>query len=111
MAVGTISSVVAYGQKPAEAVYFDLISFAGDSSYPTGGTAAFEASVQAIIGASRDIVACIGQNCGGYYPVYDRANDKLMVYATGNGNKAVFTECDNATNLSGTTFKLLVISA
>lgn len=91
----------------------DLISFAGDGAYPTGGTAAFQAAVRAALGVgSVEIVACLPQDCGGYSPCYDKANDKLKVYY--NDYDAVADGPDiqvpNTTNLSAVTFRLLVLS-
>ncbi len=109
MALGTMTRQ-AFAGGQADPVYFDLLSFAGDGAYPTGGTTGIEALVKALVGNTRTILAILPQNCGGYVPVYDEANDKLMVYGTGSGDKAALTEQDNNANLSGTTFKVIVIS-
>lgn len=110
MAIGTITKdEAAAGVGP---VFFDRISFAADGSYPTGGTAAFQAAVQAKTGVGRAIVAIIPQDCGGYVPVYDQANDKLKVYYGDYDPAAAgpMVEVPNATNLSAVTFNLVVIS-
>ena len=107
MAIGTIT--VTY--RSTEAPFLDLISFAGDGAYASGGTAAFEDSVQAALsgGSARKILAVVGQDCGGYVPVYDYANDKLKVYEQTDTATTPLIETATA-DLSGTTFKMLVIS-
>jgi len=85
-------------------VYFDLVSFHGDTSYPTGGTPGFQALVRSTLGDNRSVVAVVPQDCGGYTPAYDAVNDKLKVWAANN------TEVANTTDLSGVTFFVLVIS-
>jgi hypothetical protein len=103
MALGTITIVkqaAAHGP-----LFHDRISFAGDGAYPTGGTAAFETTFRSKIGSSRTIVAIIPDDCGVYLPSYDIANKKLKVKGIADG-----AEVSNATDLSGTTFNLTVIS-
>ncbi|MDQ3268254.1 MAG: hypothetical protein M3P47_05980 [Pseudomonadota bacterium] len=104
MALGaaTVANRVNHG---AEKVYFDVISFAGDGSYPTGGTAAFEAFVIAAVGrGALDVVAVLSADCGVYRAVYVPSTDKLKVLTEANAEVA------NATNLAATTFNLIVIS-
>lgn len=103
MALGTITIVkqaAAHGP-----LFHDRISFAGDGAYPTGGTAAFETTFRTKIGSTRTIVAIIAEDCGVYRPSYDYANKKLKVRNLTDG-----TEVSNATDLSGTTFNITVIS-
>jgi hypothetical protein len=102
MAIGAITVLeVTAGDGPLRA---DLISFAGDGAYPTGGTANFQTLVRNALGKGRvEIIAVLGQDCGGRTPVYDKALDKLKVY---NGT----SEISNATDLSATTFRLVVLS-
>ena len=97
-----------------------LIHFAGDGAYPTGGTASFKAFVQAIVKAYNDSLGdaiirggdsvtpifVVDQDCGQYVPFYDLANDKLKVLDGGSATRA---EVSAATDLSGTTFKLVVV--
>lgn len=96
------------GKAPSSPVFVDDISFAGDSSYPTGGTAAFQAFFRAIAGIKeqRTVLAVIDiGNLATDYPLYDKANDKLMNFVRTTG-----VEVANTTNQSGKTFRLLVIS-
>lgn len=108
MSIGAITRVAK--TTPSDgAPFFDLISFAGDDAYATGGTAAFEDAVQAKCGDQRKVLGVIGQGCGGYKVTYDRANDKLQVWQS-DGTDAPDVEVDNAADLSAVTFNLIVIS-
>lgn len=117
MAIGTISLPAIAAQGNATPIYLDLLQFDGDDAYPTGGTAAFQASYRAADDAvsgqsvkqAREIIAVIGQDCGGYVPVYDKANDKLKVYEEGADGGAA-DEVTATTDLSGTAFNVLVVS-
>lgn len=109
MAIGTITAVVDVGQKGGP-IIADLISFLGDGAYAAGGTPGFEALVRAALGRGDvDVIAVVGQDCGGYVPVYDRANDKLKVYEQTDTATTPLIETATA-NLSGTTFSVLVLS-
>lgn len=110
MALGTIT-VPASLDNPGgpTPVQVDNISFLGDDGYATGGTAAFQASFRAVTKNNREVLAVIGQDCGGYVPVYDKANDKLKVYEEGaDGGPA--DEVANAADLSSVTFNVTVLS-
>ncbi len=90
----------------------DLLSFTGDGTYTTGGTAAFQASVRAQLGDNREVIAVVGQDCGGYVPVYNKATDRLKVFYADNNNASdgPLIEVPNATDLSAVTFRVLVHS-
>lgn len=90
-------------------LFANLVSFDGDGAYPAGGTPGFQAAMQAVIGSGRELVAVLGQDCGGYVPVYDKANDKLKVYEQTNVATSPLIETATA-NLSGTSFNVLVLS-
>lgn len=107
MAIGLITK--AEGGAAVGPLFVDRISFAADGAYPTGGTAAMLAAIQAKIGAGRDILAVIPQDCGGYMVTYDHTADKLKVYWCA-GAGAVPVEVTNTTNLSAVTFNLTIIS-
>jgi hypothetical protein len=97
-----------------------LISFDGDNAYPAGGTLDFTAYVRDIVAAvaaaatdknvrgaeSLEIDAVIPQNCGQYVPSFDKAADTLFVQ---DGGHATWAEVAPATDLSGTTFNLVVL--
>lgn len=111
MAIGTIT--VAEKTAAEGPVRHDLISFLGDGSYPTGGTAAFQAKVRAALGGMNvEVVAVYPQDCGGYMPCYDKTNDKLKVFYVDNNNASdgPQIEVPNTTNLSGVTFNVVVLS-
>lgn len=82
------------------------ISFLGDDSYPTGGTAGLNALVAAALGVTSVVIeAVVQQNLSDHVARYDKTNDKLMVQLMSTG-----AEVANAVDLSGTTFELLVIA-
>ena len=111
MAIGAITAGDQDGAKPSSPVFMDVVSFLGDDSYPAGGTLAFEATLRAVVGDSREIIAVIGQDCGGYVPVYVPSTGALKVYEGDYDPAATGPLTENATaDLSGTTFNLLVIS-
>lgn len=91
----------------------DLVSFAGDGSYPTGGTANFQALYRAALGKGNlEIVGVLPQGTGGYTVTYNKATDKLQVFHGDNNNAADApgVEVPNATDLSGTTFRCIVMA-
>lgn len=110
--IGTISLIRAAGAMPSAPTFADRISFTGDAAYPTGGTAGFKALFQAKAKDQRAPIAVIVEDCGGYQVTYDVANDKLKVWYGDNNNAAdgPLIEVPNTTDLSATTFKLVVIS-
>lgn len=106
MAFPTITIPDGVGAQPSAPTFVDRISFAGDASYPTGGTAGFKAALQAITKDLRQPVAVVVQDSGGAYELgYDETNDKLKVFSI-----QTHAEVANTTNLSGTTFIAVVFS-
>lgn len=111
MALGTMTLASGAGKSPSAPMRMDLISFAGDGAYGAGGTAGFQALVRTLLGQNVEVMGVIGQDCGGYIPIYDKANDKLKVYEGDYDPAAVGPLTENATaNLSGVTFNVLVLS-
>lgn len=108
MALGAATINLQAGKAPSSPVFFDDLSFAGDSSYPTGGTAAFQDFIRNTIGIKEgrtiDAVIDISGNATHYF-VYDKATDKLKAFVRTTG-----VEVANTTNMSGTVFRVLVIS-
>ena len=106
------TGVKGVGAQPSAPLFVDVLSFTGDSSYPTGGTTGMTASLQAFTGDHRTIVGIVGQDCGGYVPEYVPSTDALKVYESGveSASKAPLAEVANATNLSSVTFNVLVFS-
>lgn len=97
------------------------ISFAGDTSYPTGGTLLFTAYIEAAIAAAAaaagdanvrgpmdlTIIDVLPGHCGQYVPSFDAAADSLLVQ---DGGHATWNEVTGTTALNGTTFNLVVIA-
>ncbi len=95
----------------ARALNYDVVSFLGDDSYPTGGTLLFDALVQAILNDNRNVVGVIALSTGGYVPGYLKAGGGALQFFTSNGaGPAALAEVPNATDLSAITMILLVIS-
>lgn len=109
MVIGVATSIDSAGYVPKAPSFVDRIQFTGDTAYPTGGTAGFKASLQKVTKDLRTPFAVLGQDCGGYVPVYDEANDKLKVFWCA-GNGAPMSEVTNATNLGAVTFNIVVFS-
>jgi hypothetical protein len=116
MALGSMARLTQGGQAPQNAVFVDVVTLVGDSSYPTNGSTGLEAKLQALAGgAGRTVLGVIPQKASGYHLEYDRANGKLLVYRIGalDGNAAsaqALTEVTNGVDLSAVTFTLLVLS-
>ena len=108
MALGTISVDNDEGRSGGP-YPMTLISFLGDGAYASGGTAAFQTSVRAALGANVEVLAVVGQDCDGYIPTYDKAADKLKVWEQTDTATAPLIETATA-DLSGSTFNILVIS-
>lgn len=111
MSLGTITPVAAQSVNNSKAAFMDAVGIVGDDSYPTGGSTGLDALLQAELGPeARNVIGVIPGDCGGFVPVYDPANGgTLKVYRAG-GTNAALEEVPNATNLSGTTFNLIVVS-
>jgi hypothetical protein len=108
MALGTITRVAAKSGDSSKPVFYDRISFAGDDAYPTGGTTGFDTAIQTLLGDAREVVAVIPEDCGPYMPAYlPDDSGTLKVYEGASGANA---EVGDTTNLSGTTFNLMVLS-
>lgn len=114
MSFGTISKKEEGGVMPSAPVFCHRIQFDGDTAYPDGGTPGFKALVQAAIGVpGADILSVVKAGpCGGYEPVYDHANDKLMFfyydYDAGADGAAIQVIADHA--MDGITIDLVVFS-
>jgi hypothetical protein len=89
-------------------IFCAAITCAGDSAYPTGGTADFGAYMRTALASRKkgdiDVIAAYGYASGGLYVAfYDAVNDKLLVF---DGTLAQPTA---ATDLSASTFALTVL--
>ena len=85
------------------------MQFLGDSSYPTGGTTGFAALVAAAAGRQAVTVISVQRIglCGGFIPVADPVADTLLMLRTALASAAQ-QEVPDTTDLSGTTFDVLV---
>lgn len=105
MSLGTLTILEA-GESPNGPLWVERCTLVGDSSYPTGGSTGLLAALKSLKKSNNlNIVAVLGQDNAGKQIGYDHANDKLKVYAAGGA------ETTNATDLSGTTLNLVIISA
>lgn len=111
MALGTFTIGDKAGYQASAPLFVDAVSFAGDSSYPTGGSA-FDAKWVAAKHQTRDVLAVLSVDCSGYVPAYDTSTGKLKFYYGDNNNASdgPLIEVPNTTDLSGVTFKVLVVS-
>jgi hypothetical protein len=108
MALGAATINKQAGKQPNAPIFIDDLSFAGEASYPAGGSTGFQAYVRAITGIreQRTILAVIDiGNLATDYVLYDAANDKLMNFVRTTG-----VEVAGAVNQSGKTFRVLVLS-
>lgn len=106
MALATPATLNAeHGEQPGAPSFMLRLSFPGDDSYPTGGTAAFQDFVRAAVGGRAvEVIDVIAGDCADNVPYYDKANDKLKVRVLSTG-----AEVANTTNLSGVTFNLTAL--
>lgn len=105
MSLGALTlNISTHAQGPQ---FFDDVSLVGDGSYPTGGSLGLAAKLKTLKGDSRVIVNVTAYATGGRHVQYDAAADTLKVFL---GATGVDTEVPNATDLSATTFKLVISS-
>jgi hypothetical protein len=112
MALGTATLADTAQRDPLLNPYMFVLSFTGDTSYPTGGTTGFQAYVRSAVGLlNLTVVAVVPVECGGYLPQWDAVAGTLKVYHGNNdgGADGPLVEVPNTTALNGTTFKVLVI--
>src|SRR5579862_7542800 len=111
MSLGALTLTASDTRAPVQTIYVDELSVVGAASYTTGGDTGFKAALQALTKDQRTpkAVIPIGGN-GGFVPVYDLANDKLMVFQpqkSDAAHAAPLIEVPSTTDLHTTTFKLL----
>lgn len=105
MTFPTITQADDVGVQPSAPSFLDRVTFAGPA-YVTNGVAGFKTALNAITKDSRTPLAVVMQDSAGAYTVgYDQTNDKLKFFSV-----QTHAEVANATDLSGTTFTVLVIS-
>lgn len=84
----------------------NIVNFKGDTAYPTGGSTGVAGRLGFAPGRLRALVPI---SHGGYTWDYDTGTDKLKVYQQSAATGAL-TEVPNNANLSGVTFRALVIA-
>lgn len=103
----TLTNQEAGGKAPSASLFADRVLVAFDSTYTTGGDVV---DFAAAIGKGRTILFVPDQLLSdGRLAVYDRVNKKVQVFEFPDA-KGPATEIDNATDLSGVTAEILVLS-
>jgi len=112
MALGAVTIVSKEFRKTTQS-FHDVLSFAGENPYATGGMLGLEASVEAALVEGRRIIGIIPQDCAGYLPVWVPSTNKVKVYYVDNNNAAdgPLIEVPNGTDLSSITFNVILITA
>lgn len=110
MALGTMTAGVGVGQDGGPVIAHQ-ISMAGDGAYPGGGTPGFQALVRAALdkGALEILAVMPHGACGGYVPVYDKANDKLMMFEANSDAADGPLQESTTANMSAVTLHLTVL--
>lgn len=86
---------------------FVVVDVALDNSYPTGGYAIAVAALGAANAKTIEGAVIMGGNAaaGGYRPMWDNVNGKLVMWRTGAVN-AIAEQVPNTTDLSALTYRL-----
>lgn len=104
MTLGALT-VIDHNSAAQGPIFFDHVSLVGDGAYLTGGTTGLQALYQAAVKSHRTIMAIVPGFCGDAVPSYDPATDKLQVQVMSSAAEAA-----NNGNLSGSTYKFVIIS-
>lgn len=105
MSLGTLT-VLEGGESPNGPLWIERCTLVGDNAYATGGSVGLLAALRTFKKSNNlNIIAVLGQDNAGKQIGYDHATDKFKVYAAGGAETA------NATDLSASTFNIVVISA
>jgi hypothetical protein len=105
MALPILTLMKYAGAKGHAPLFADRITFPGEASYTTTGPAGFQAGFAALMQSNRTILGVIPLKCGDHKPEYNHATDKLLMRVVSTG-----AEVAGATDLSGNTYEVLVIS-
>lgn len=103
MALGTATLGAQAGKSASAPTRHIVLTFVGDSAYPTGGTAAFQQYVRSALGENVTVLGIIDQSIGANELVYDVANDKLMSFVKSSGLER------SAADDSGTSYTCIVL--
>lgn len=107
----TVTTLALGGNAPTEQTFIDIISFAADTGYPTGGTADFTKYLRDKIGGpwgARTLLSATGYGvlAGVLYTfIWDAGADTLLGYLGSTG-----AEVANTTDLHLMTIKLTAFS-
>lgn len=108
MSLATAATLQAEVGREGGPIIAARISFLGDDSYPTGGSADFSDFVAAALGVGAndlEVLAVTAQNLSDHELLYDKTNDKLIVRVA-----STAAEVANTTDLSSVTFEALVLA-
>lgn len=103
MALGTATAGAQAGQSASAPLRMIRLSFAGDDSYPTGGTLAFEAYVRAALGEFVTVLGVIDQSVGANELVFNPVTGNLLSFVKATGVER------SAADDSGTQYDCLVV--
>lgn len=115
MALGTLALITnAAGASASEPTFFEEVSLVGPASYTTGGDTGLQAAYRALGNAQalRTIINVLPVDGKGYTPAWDSANGKLLFYYSDNNNASDSAQIQvpSTTDLSGVTFRLMIVS-
>ena len=108
MSLATPATNVAEVGREGGPVIVGRVTFPGDDSYPTGGTADFTDFIKAAFDdAGIEVLAVIqdGPVAADFRLDYDKANDKLVATVPSTGAQVA-----NAVDMSSTTFECLIVA-
>jgi hypothetical protein len=109
MAIGTLTRVAAHSKLGAP--FLDEVTLVGDAAYPTTGTTGLKAALQAISLDQRVPLAIIQIDHTGYVLRYNPNDDTLIaMYGNYDAADGPLIDVPGPVNLSGSTFKFLIIS-
>lgn len=97
------------GQKQSVPLFADLISFAGEADYPTGGMLIGDGLTKKL-GSAREVLGVVSGDCAGYIPVWIPSTGAVKLYEADIDSDQPLKEVTADKTLTGVTFNLLVLS-
>jgi len=117
VALGTLTLIdapVNGGNAASDPLFLEEVSLVGPASYTTGGDTGLQVAYRAkgVAQAHRTIINVLPVDGKGYQFGWNSTDGKLLVYYGNNDGVAdgPAVEVANATDLSGTTFRLMIMS-
>lgn len=95
-------------------IFKTQLTFAGDGTYPAGGTPNFTTFLKTALAAAgapapgAEVLEVVQVDASGYVLRYDKANDKLMVFEANSDAADGPLQQSSTANLSGQTFSVMV---